>query len=209
MSFGGGVQNDVRAPGERLLTQGCGEGRVDNGQRTVLVCAFDDGRHVGDEHGRVGDGLHPDHVGALGGGDHRGGVRGVDGAYGQASVGLGAREQVRHAVVGGARKHHDAAGRDEVGDRVHRGETGGESESGAALEHSQGIFDGAPTVVAVAAVGACGVVHVGRAEDNGRVGRRTFGTGGATCLDGDRLQAPLGHQRDHRRVHRGLSHRDS
>ena len=75
-----GVQDDVGSEVQRTLAEWRRERRVDHGDRAALPRAGRDRGDVGDDDERVGDRLHPDHVGALGGPEDGVGVIGRDDA---------------------------------------------------------------------------------------------------------------------------------
>ena len=159
--LGGGVQDDVGPEVKRTLAQRCRERRVDHGDRAALPGSGRDRRDVSDDDERVGDRLHPDHVGAVGGRQDGAGVVGRDHADVEAAVRSQAVEDVPDAEVGHGGQHHGAARRHEGRDRGRGRQARGERHGPAAIQCSERRLERAPGGVAVAAVLESRVVDVG------------------------------------------------
>ena len=194
------VQDDVGAELERALAQRRRERRIHDRDRTTLTRARRDRGHVGHGHERVGDGLDPDHVGAVGCGED--GVRVVGGGQtqAQAAMCLQPLEDVPDTEIGHRRQHHGPAGRHEVGDGGGRGEPRCERHRPPSVERPERGLECAPAGVAVAAVFDGRVLDVGGAHRDRRVHRCAGRAGGPAGLDRDGLGRPSRIEGQWRRV---------
>ena len=137
---------------ERALAERRRERRVDHGDRAALARAGRDRGDVGDDDERVGDRLHPHHVGTVGRREDGVGVVGRDHADVEAAARLHPLEDVPHAVVRHRRQRHGPTRRHEVGDRGRRREARGERHGSTAVQRAERRLERAPSRVAVAAV---------------------------------------------------------
>ena len=172
---------------ERTLAERRRERRVDHGDRAALARAGRDRGDVGDHHERVGDRLHPHHVGAVGRREDGVGVVGRGHADVEAAARLHPLEDVPDAVVRHRGQHHGPTRRHEVGDRGGRREARGERHGPTAVERAERGLERAPPGVAVAAVLDAGVVDIRRAHGDRRVHRSACDARRPTGLDGDRV----------------------
>jgi len=180
-----GVDDEVDAVLERALEQGSGEGVVDHDVGAGFVGGSGDRRDVGDLERRVGRRLQPHQCSVGARGDHGLGVGDVDELDPHPTARLEVGELHDRAGVAVARGDDLGARSDEVEHGGDRGQTGREGQAATALQGTQGLLEGGPGGVAVAAVLHLTAGDIGRGHRDRRVERRVGRALGPPGRDGD------------------------
>ena len=190
MYFVAECTTSARAEREGLLQHRRGEGVVDHGDDAAVARRAKYRGQVGDtEHG-VGRRLEPAHVDAIQRIEHLLRVGHVNGADAESALPLQSLEERARAVVSRTGKQHSGSEWQRREQCRYRRESRGEGDAVAALEFSEGLFEGAPRGIAPTAVADVAAVAVGGGEGRRNVegsagGRRSAGD------DSEGLGVPL------------------